>query len=285
MPLRDQGKYRISVKNEPKEVTEIRNKILDAFDGLEFIDEGHKYYLKGEELQSVSSIVSAYESEFDTVAKATAYAQKNGETPEYWIDQWRFTNLKATTTGTAVHEYGESLAWLYMGIPENITDGNKYKYVPDKGWLIPTRTKEEAALKFWDELKPNLYVVLPETRIYNVGNVIKYAGTFDLLLYYDNPQDSSKSGLVIMDYKTNSELCKDFSRTHYKMLKSPFQKLFDEPFGGYTLQLSLYNLALEKIGLKVNGRRLIWLKDDGTYDIISTDYMKNEFLSIDSALI
>ena len=285
MPLRDQDKYKISVKGEPKEVAEIRNKILTSFDGLEFVDEGHKYFLNGEELQSVSSVVSAYESEFDTVSKATAYAEKNGETPEYWIDQWRFTNLKATVSGTAVHEYGESLAWLHMGHPENITDGNKYKYIEDKGWLIPTRTKEEAALKFWNELKENLYVVLPETRVFNVGDTIKYAGTFDLLMYYNNPKDSSKSGLVVYDYKTNKDLYKDYSRTHFKMLKQPFDKLFDEPFGGYTIQLSLYTLALEKIGLKVLGRRIIWLKDDGTYETIPTDYLKNEFLTLDKSLL
>lgn len=285
MPLRDQDKYKISVKGEPKEVAEIRNKILTSFDGLEFVDEGHKYFLNGEELQSVSSVVSAYESEFDTVSKAIAYAEKNGETPEYWIDKWRFTNLKATISGTSVHEYGESLAWLHMGHPENITDGNKYKYIEDKGWLIPTRTKEEAALKFWNELNENLYVVLPETRVFNVGNTIKYAGTFDLLMYYNNPKDSSKSGLVVYDYKTNKDLYKDYSRTHFKMLKQPFGKLFDEPFGGYTIQLSLYTLALEKIGLKVLGRRIIWLKDDGTYETIPTDYLKNEFLTLDKSLL
>lgn len=285
MPLRNEDRYRVKVKNEPEIVTEIRSKILDSFDGLVFIDEGHKYFLGDVELQSVSNVVSAFESEFDTVAKARAYAEKNGKTPEHWIDQWRFTNLKATTTGTQVHSYSESLAWLHMGIPENITDDNKYKYIEDKNWLIPTRPQEESALDFWNHFPENIYVVLPETRIFNVGNNIKYAGTFDLLCYYDDPKNKDASGLVVYDWKTNGNLYKDFSRTHCKMMKPPFTQLFDEPFGGYTVQLSLYTLALEKIGLKVIGRRIVWLKDDKTYQSIPVEYMKKELLSLDNTLL
>lgn len=284
MPLRDQSKYEIVVKGEPKEVTEIRKHILHAFGDLEFVDEGHKYFLHGEELPSVSSIASRFESEFDTVAKATAYAEKNGQTPEYWMDQWKFTNLKATTTGTQVHGYAESLAWMYMAHPENIVDDQKYKYVEDKNWLIPTRPKEESALKFWKEFPKNTYVVLPETKVFNIGNTLKYAGTFDLLVYYKNPKDDSKSGLVIMDWKTNSSIYKEFSRMKQKMLAEPFQNLFDEPYGGYSIQLSLYILALEKIGMNVLGGRIIWLKDDGTYEIVSVPYLKEPFHLIDKTI-
>ena len=278
MPLRDQEKYNIKVIGEPSEVTEIRKKILESFNGLEFVDEGHKYFLNGEELISVSVLAGRFESECDTVEKARSYAIKNGETPEYWMDKWRFTNLKATVTGTQVHSYAESLAWLHIGHPENITEDNKYKYIEDKGWLIPTRHKEEAALKFWEDFKDNnMYVVLPETRVYSSPNPDlprfkeNYAGTFDLLLYYKHPTDDSKSGLVIADWKTNGNIYKDFSRLNHKMMKEPFQDCFDEPYGGYTVQLNAYQIPLEDIGLKVIGRRIIWLKDDGTYEVVKVD--------------
>ena len=170
MPKRDESRYNIVVPGEPEEVTKIREKILTSFQGLEFVDEGHRYFLNGEELCSVSSIAGRYEHEFDEVAQSIRYAEKHGETPEYWRDQWRFTNLKATITGTQVHSYAESLAWLNLGCPDNITDDNKYKYIADKNWLIPTRHKEEAALKFWKEFPENMYVVLPETRVYSSPN-------------------------------------------------------------------------------------------------------------------
>lgn len=284
MPSRDESKYNIVVPGEPQIVTNIRKKILTSFDGLEFIDEGHKYYLDGQELCSVSSIASQYEHEFDAVEKSIAYAEKHGETPEYWQDKWKFTNLKATTTGTLIHEYAESLGWLHMGHPENITDANKCKYIPEKGWLIPTRAKEEAALKFWEEFPENTYVVLPETRIYNIGDVFKYAGTFDLLVYYDNPKNPEKSGLMVLDWKTNADIYKDWSRQNGKMLLPPFDRLYDEPLGGYSIQLTCYTMALEKIGLKVIGRRIVWLKDDGTYDVVPVEMLREEFYGLDKGL-
>lgn len=284
MPKRDESKYNIKVEGEPSEVGEIRKKILDAFSDVEFFEEGHRYVLNGAELPSVSAVVSQYEEEFDTDEKAEAYAEKHGETPEYWKDNWKFTNLVATVTGTQVHSYAESLSWLHVGHPENITDDNKYKYIADKNWLIPTRPKEKAALNFYKEFPENLHVVLPETRIYNIGNTIKYAGTFDLLSYYKHPTDDSKSGLIVMDWKTNGDLYKEFSRSRGKMMLWPFDSLYDEPFAAYTLQLNLYTLALEKIGLKVIGKRIIWLKDDETYEMIRVGDVSSIFKSMDNCL-
>ena len=190
--------------------------------------------------------------------------------------------MKATVSGTQVHSYGESLSWLYLGHPENITEDNKYKYIADKNWLIPTRPKENAALSFFENFPENTYIVLPETRIYNIGDRFKYAGTFDLLVYYDHPTDKSKSGLVVMDWKTNREIYKEFSREHGKMMVWPFSDLFDEPYGGYVLQTNFYSLALEKIGLKVIGRRIIWLKDDETYEIIPAPDISQNIRKLDN---
>ena len=175
-----------------------------------------------------------------------------------------------------VHTYGESLGWLRSGHPEFITPENKCKYIEDKNWLIPTRPKEEAVLKFWDDVfkDENTYFVLAETKVYTGKNKkltnLKedYAGTFDLLWYYDHPTDKDKSGLIILDYKTNGSLTNDFSRGMGKRFIEPFDELYDEALSSYKLQLSAYQLPLEDIGLKVIGRRIIWLKDDGTYELI-----------------
>lgn len=195
----------IVVKNEPPEVTEIRNKILSTFNELIFVEEGHKYYLRGEELQSVSHVTHQFEPQSDWDKIATNYALKHGETKEYWQEQWRYNSLKATIRGTLTHEYGESMAWLRNGFPERICPSCACKHVDD--WLVPTHPKEEAILRFWDELPPNLHFVLAETKVYsgvnpNLPKLNKnYAGTFDLLFYYKDPIDDSKSGLVICDYK------------------------------------------------------------------------------------
>lgn len=176
------------------------------------------------------------------------------------------------------------MAWVKAGHPENITDDNKYKYIADKNWLIPTRPKEEAALNFWNQFPNDMHIVLPETKIYNIGNTIKYAGTFDLLVYYKHPTDDSKSGLMILDWKTNADIYKEFSRSHNKMLYYPFNNLYAEPFGIYSIQLNLYRLALKKIGLKVIGMRIVWLKDDTTFDIVPIDNLDNKFMDLDNGL-
>ncbi len=71
-----------------------------------------------------------------------------------------------------------------------------------------------------------------------------------------------------MDYKTNGSLTNDFSRGMGKRFIEPFDELYDEALSSYKLQLSAYQMPLEDIGLKVVGRRIIWLKDDGTYELI-----------------
>lgn len=266
---------KIKIDGEPKEVTKIRNKILKEFDGLVFIEDGHKYFLDGQQLPSVSEITHQFcQYPFNEELQAAKYAEKHGETPQYWLDQWKFKSLKATTSGTLVHEFGESLGWLRNGHQELITDSCKVKFINEKKWLIPTRPKEEAILKFYDELNPNLHFVLAETKVYTGKNPKltnlkqNYCGTFDLLMYYDDPNDKDKSGLVIMDYKTNASLTKDYSREMGRFLLQPFGDLYEEALSYYTLQLSCYQLPLEDIGLKVIGRRIIWLKDDGTYELI-----------------
>ena len=44
--------------------------------------------------------------------------------------------------------------------------------------------------------------------------------------------------------------------------------MYQEALSEYTIQLSLYSLMLEDIGLKVIDRKLIWLKDE-TYEKVT----------------
>ena len=272
----------LTIDGEPKEVTKIRNKILTEFKDLTFIEEGHKYILNGQYLPSVSEVTHRFcQYPFDEQAQAIAYAAKHGETPEYWMDKWKFTNLKATTSGTLVHAFGESLGWLRNGHPELITEDCKMKYIKDKNWLIPTRPKEEAIIKFYDELHSNLHFVLAETKVYSNKSEVSsvknpFCGTFDLLAWYKHPTDDSKSGLIVLDWKTNKELRKDFSRENGKMLLPPFGDYYEEPLSYYTLQLNLYSLCLAGIGLPPIGARVIWLKDDGTYELIPINLLYKE---------
>ena len=266
----------IVVEGEPKEVTEIRQMILSAFNDLEFYEKGHKYFLHGKELPSVSSITHKFQEPFDEDGVAERYAEKHGETKEYWQKKWHFNSFKATTCGTRVHSYGESLGWLLNGHKELITDDVRVQYHEETNQLAPIHPKEEAIVKFMEDLPSSYHLVLNEAKVFSGLNPNKelnpmqqYCGTFDMLYYYDGNGNPSKSGLVILDYKTNASLTSDFARNKGKMMYPPFEDLYAESLGNYTLQLNLYQIPLEDIGLKVIDRKLIHLKDDGSYEKVT----------------
>lgn len=271
-----QGMYYID--NEPKEAVDARKKVLSEFADLEFFEENHKYLLHGQEIKaSVSGIAHRFIREpFDEKKQAARYAMKHGETAEYWIRQWRCNSFRATTLGTKTHEYGESYGYLRAGHPEMILPSIKAQYNKMYNYLAPIHPKEEAVQKFMNELPHSMHLVLNEAKVYsgknpNANRNLKelICGTFDMLYYYDGDGDSSKAGYIILDYKTNASLYSEYNRKFRKTLLPPFSNMIEEDLSFYTIQLSLYSLMLEDIGITVIDRRIVWLTNEGTYEIIS----------------
>lgn len=256
------------VDNEPSIVTEIRAKILDKFKDLIFYEGPHVYKLNGVVYPSVTTILGKYMQPFNVDEVAERYAEKHGETAEYWKKEWKFKNLIATTTGTQCHAYGEGLGYVFNGHPELIPNDKKYQYVKENNWLIPTRPQENAMLSFYEDLNPNLHFVLAEAKMYTECLKTNLAGTADILFYYDDPK-GKKSGLCVFDWKTNQELTKSYSRDNSVMMLHPFENLWNEPLSEYILQLNTYAVPLEDLGFNVIAKRVVWVKTDGTYEIIS----------------
>ena len=63
----------------------------------------------------------------------------------------------------------------------------------------------------------------------------------------------------------------------------PFKDLLDMPLNHYQLQLSFYQILFEQLGLRVESRKIIWVKPTGDYEMYDTqdytsilkDYLKN----------
>lgn len=258
------------INGEPELVRESRKKVLEAFKDLEFFEDGHKYLLNGKSLNSVSGIPHRFlRKPFDQAVQATCYAERHGRTPEYWIEKWESNSFRATTLGTKAHAFGESLSYLRAGHPELMNPLVRSQYMEKYGYLAPIHATEMAAERFLTELPDCYHLVLNETKVYSGKNPDseknlkeQICGTFDMLYYYDGEGDESKAGFVIMDYKTNDELTKENNRKYGTTLLSPFDDFFEEPLSEYAIQLSLYALMLEDIGLKVIDRFVIWLKKD-----------------------
>ena len=262
------------IKGEPAIVAETRERILMEFSDLEFHEDGHIYILNGCQLPSVTQLAHRFIREpFDEEQQAERYAQRYGETAEYWKREWHKNSFRATALGTKTHEFGESLAYLRAGHPEMIRPSVISQYNEEYHYLAPIHPKEEAVVHFLDALPPSYHLVLNEARIYSGKNPDasrnlsqQVCGTFDMLYYYDGGGYPEKAGFIIFDYKTNKCLENDLNLRFGKYLREPFNDLVEQDLSLYTIQLSLYALMLEDIGLKIIDRKLIWLKEDGTFE-------------------
>lgn len=252
----------------------IREKIINAFKGLVFVEEGHKYFLNGKEITCVSNVTHLFKPEFDVEERAKGCYNRyyNDETSQYYgmsVEQikeaWRINSKNACEHGTQRHEFSESCFYYMTRQYDKILPEFKDRLREDGGFeaLYP---KEEAAVKFYESMPKCIIPILAETKVYDED--LGYSGTFDLLCYYDaelDGRDAEKSGLMVLDWKTNKDLFKNFNG---QTLLPPFDELLDMPVSIYKLQLSLYQNCLEKIGMKVIARRLMWLKPDGSCDKI-----------------
>ena len=261
------------------EIQAIRERILETYTNkLIFLEGPHEYYLDGVQYMCVSDVTHKYKPiSGEQMAENCVKKWQRDQDPSYKyygltkeeiLAQWAVKSGNACEYGTEVHAFGESMFYHMIGEPEKILPECKDKF--RDGVPCPSNPHEEAIVKFWNDLPETFVPVLAETKVFN-RNGTPYAGTFDILFYYDAElagKPSSNSGLFVMDWKTNKDLYKNFKE---QTLLSPFEHLLDMPLSTYKLQLSLYENALYKIGFNTVGRRILWLKPDGTYEKINLE--------------
>ena len=193
--------------------------------------------------KSVSGLIEEYYEEFNAEQIAPFTARKYGKSTEDVLAEWKAINLEAITRGNRVHLFGE-----------------QYQF---NRKLKPSCPQEEAIVKFWEDMPSHIVSVAAELRMYHFTKL--FAGTADILLY-----DTKTKTFIIADYKTNKDIYKNFKE---KTMLPPFTHLLDSPLNHYQLQLSFYQLLLEQIGVKVSRRVIVWLRLDGTYEMVDTEDM------------
>jgi ATP-dependent exoDNAse (exonuclease V) beta subunit len=220
---------------------QLRNKLIQPFSDLSFIEGEHKYFVKQVPLKtSVSGLIKKFYKQTDFNVIAPFSARKAGVTTAEILKMWADNNQESRDRGHRVHSFGE----LYQ----------------DDRSLTPSCPQEEAIVKFWKELPEHIIPVASELRMYHFEHL--FAGTADIILF-----DTKTQSYIIADYKTNKDLYKNFQG---QTMLAPFEFLLDNPLSHYQLQLSYYQLLLEQIGITVTKRVIIWLKLDGTYELINT---------------
>ena len=266
-----------------KDICENTRKLLcEKFGNIQFVEEGHEYFIEKEKYTPVSTVISEYEQPFDEDRVAENYARKNHRTKEDVLKEWKFKNLKSTIGGSRVHEFGESYTNMVAGFPEKICESNRKQYVDCRGEivLVPTYEKEFSVKKFYDEKSDCLIPVGAEFKLstrYMGDKVRKICGTCDLLFYEEDPL-FGEGQFVLADWKTNASLKNDFKRKNGICMKFPFDNMIDDALSHYTLQFNLYRRMLESVGVKIGDMRLIWLKEDGDYEIIKIGKLSDSIL-------
>lgn len=276
---------KLKKNKEPSEIKEIRENIKKSFSKLEFIEDGHKYFVHNDdgsktELDSVSNVCHRFQPQVDWDEICKNKAKKIGITYDELKRQWKENNIRSTNNGTKTHFYGENMMLFIQGKFDEID--NSVKNQIEDGFFIPYGKKEEAISNFYEDILKvdNFYPVMAEAQIYTgINDTLKlnenYSGTFDMLFAFKS-QDKYK--LSILDFKTNGSLENTFNQNNGNMLLPPFDDLVDESKSIYAIQLSLYQMGLEQLGYEIADRKLIWLKDDGSYEKISvpdlTDRLK-----------
>lgn len=259
-----------------------RQLLEEKFGNIQFIEEGHEYFIENEKYTPVSTVISEYEQPFEEDKVAENYARKNHRTKADVLKEWKFKNLKSTIGGSRVHEFGESYTNMVAGFPEKICEANRKQYVDCRGdmMLIPTFPKESAVKKFYDEKSGYLTPVGAEFKLstrYMGDKVRKICGTCDLLFYEEDPLFGEHQ-FVLADWKTNASLTNDYKRKNGICMKFPFDNMIDDALSHYTLQFNLYRRMLESVGVKIGDMRLIWLKEDGDYEIIKIGKLSDSIL-------
>jgi len=237
-----------------EDVQELREYITSSFKDLVFKEKTHQYFLNGKELKSVSKVVESFAPKFDAKSQAERCYQRYyndvnskyyGKTPNQILKEWKVNNKKSCDIGHEQHSYNEVLFDFYTGKIDEIELPKEDDYM---GWN---------SIRFWEDLPVSYIPILSECRVYNEN--LKYSGTFDLLCAWDRPNIPLKESLILLDFKTNKDLFKNFN--DQRMLP-PFEDMRDSPAEGhYQLQISLYQVPLESIGCKVLDRILIYLNE------------------------
>jgi len=262
----------------PSEVTEIRNKIKTTFSNLQFIEDGHKYYLHRPDgtKKEMTSVTTAchkfFEPPVDWEEKLELKSLKLGIDKEKLRREWKENNITSTSNGSLTHLFAEGYMYFFMGEIENIPEViRKMQY--EDGYLIPYGNKQKAVAKYYEDMfyTKGLYPVMPEAQIYIDSENNPYgikediSGTFDALFAF---QDKNKNWkLSIRDWKTNKSLENNYCQQNQITLLEPFNSLefINEPKSTYTIQLSLYQLGLQPLGYEIVDRKLLWLTENAEY--------------------
>ena len=201
-----------------------------AFSDFKFYEDGHYYKYKGKDVGiSVTRFIEQYCNEFDAQVVAEKIAIRDNKTIQEVLKEWSTKNQIACEKGHLGHLYAQSL-WNKENVLENINGA-------EKGIKILLNPILEQANNFYKDYKDRFEHLSDEFIVgseeYDIASAIDHLFINKLT-----------GGLVLVDYKTNSDIHKN--EKYAKNMKVPLTNLKDFTLNHYYIQLSIYKYLVEK---------------------------------------
>lgn len=233
-----------------------------AFGDFKFFENGHYYEYKGKRVGiSVTRLIEEYTNEFDAQTVAEKVAIKQNKTVQEVLDEWDYKNKFACEKGSTCHEYAQTLWSEEEWSPKMFDNSVEYENAICKIF--------KQADNFYEDYQDHLEHLADE---FVVGSL-----EYDICSAIDHLFiNKLTGGLVLVDYKTNSDIHK--TEKYAKDMKVPLQHLKDFTLTHYHIQLSIYKYLVEKYtNLKIEEMFIVYFSENiENYEIIGIPYLKKE---------
>lgn len=217
---------------------------LKKFQDDKFIFEPieHKYTYTNKPLISCTTFIERFKKPFDKKYWSQKKAKDNGVSVESIVEKWDKKRDRACDLGTMVHDN-----------IEHFYENNKFKKLSDKE--ANDRIKEFQ--KLYDKELYKFQHIASEVMMFH--NEWGIAGTFDQLFYKDGE-------IIIADWKTNEKFTtnKDYA---FEYLKYPFNRYKKNSLTIYSIQISIYRLMLEHVGINTSYGFIVHIPPKGECQI------------------
>ena len=190
---------------------EYLNELNKAFGNFKFFEENHTYTYKDKPISiGATGLIEQYTQDFDAQAVAERVAVKQDKSVQEILDEWKTKNVIACEKGHLGHLYAQS---LWSG--ENIQESMKNATEPVKMLLEGILKQADNFYKDYQDRLEHLYdeYVIGSDE-YNIASAIDHLFINKLT-----------GGLVLVDYKTNSDIHK--TERYAKQMKVPLSHLKD----------------------------------------------------------
>ena len=232
-----------------------------AFGDFKFFEEDHHYEYKDQRIGvSVTRFIEQYANEFDADTIAQKVAIKEGKSVQEVLDEWQIKNEWACFKGSLSHQY----------VQEKFeSDCNQMFYPDDEVKRDALNKIYHQADCFYEDYKDRLELLANEKII--GSEVYDIASAVDSLFI-----NKLTGGLVLVDYKTNSNIHKN--ERYAKDMKAPLSHLKDTTLSHYFIQVSIYKYLIEKYtDLEVDEWFIVWFSENNEeYQVIDVPYLKEE---------